>query len=181
MEHITGEPFERYVKRTLFEPLGITTGSYTWQKEFEGMAAFGHDASGRLVENRSLYTKANTAYSLYCSPMEYAVFLEEMLRLDRSAPQSLSATSIEAMLRRTTEAVGRKPISRGGQPPTGPSSYGLGWALDSTASGDRIFHSGSNRGFRCYCEFDPQRGSGIVIMTNGEGGAELWQELIAAH
>lgn len=180
MEHITGEPFERYVKRTLFEPLGIKTGSYTWQKEFEAMAASGHDASGKLVENRSLYTNANTAYSLYCSPIEYALFLEEMLRLDRSAPQSLSAASIEAMLKRTTEAVGRKPIHRNGKTPAETTYYGLGWAIDPTASGDRVFHSGSNRGFRCYCEFDPKSGSGIVIMTNGEGGAELWQELMGA-
>ncbi len=39
MEHITGEPFERYVKRTLFEPLGITTASYVWEDGFEKLAA----------------------------------------------------------------------------------------------------------------------------------------------
>ena len=180
MEHITGEPFERYVQRTLFGPLGITTGSYTWQEGFEKLAAAGHTSKGEVPANRQLYRDANTAYSLYCTPTEYALFLEEMLRLDRTAPQSLSAKSLDAMLTRTTEATGRKPIQRRGGPRTEPTYFGLGWMIDTTASGDRIHHSGSNgTGFRCHCEFDMKRGSGIVIMTNGAGGAELWHELIA--
>ncbi len=181
MERITREPFERCVKRALFEPLGIAAGSYTWQSDFENTAAAGHDARGEVPGNRALYRDANTAFSLYCSPMEYALFLEEILRLDRSAPHSLSAQSLNTMLTRTTKMEGRKPILRRGGPRTDPAYYGLGWAMDTAASGDRIYHSGSNgTGFRCYCEFDPRRGSGIVIMTNAEGGAGLWHELIAA-
>ncbi len=184
MEHITGEPFERYVKRTLFEPLGITTASYVWEDGFEKLAAGLRPGQGDLPAKRTLYRQANAAYSLYCSPMEYALFLVEMLKLDRSAPHSLSARSIEAMLTRTTKAEGRPPIVRGGVQSSEPTYYGLGWAIDATAAGDRIHHSGSNSSkdtaFRCYCEFDPQRGSGIVIMTNAEGGRPLWQELIAA-
>jgi CubicO group peptidase (beta-lactamase class C family) len=181
MEHITGEPFERYVQRTLFGPLGITTGSYTWQEGFEKIAAAGHTDKGEVPATRGLYHDANTAYSLYCSSMEYALFLEEMLRLDRSDPQSLSAKSLDAMLTRTTEATGRKPIQRRDGPRAEPTYFGLGWMIDTAASGDRIHHSGSNgTGFRCHCEFDPKTGSGIIIMTNAAGGAELWHELIAA-
>lgn len=181
MERITGEPFERYVNQTLLDPLGMTASTYTWNHELEPQAAVAHDANGQIVPGRSLYHHANSAYSLYCSPMDYALFLEEMLRKDRSAPHSLSARSIEAMLTRTTMTTGRPTLVRGGESPTGPTWYGLGWAIDAMASGDRIHHSGSNGiGFRCYCEFDPKRGSGIVIMTNGAGGADFWRELIAA-
>jgi len=180
MEHITGEPFERYVKRTLFEPLGITTASYVWEDGFEKLAAGWLPGPDEVPAKRTLYREANAAYSLYCSPTEYALFLVEMLKLDRSGPHSLTARSIQAMLTRTTKAEGRPPVVRGGAKSSEPTYYGLGWAIDKTAAGDRIHHSGSNRGFRCYCEFDPQRGSGIVIMTNASSGRELWQELIAA-
>ena len=181
MERITGMPFETCVKQRLFEPLGMTHCGYVWQKEFEQVAAAGHDSEGNVRAGRNLYRDANAAYSLYCSPMQYALFLEEMLRVDRSAAHSLCAASLKAMLERTTEAEGRNPIVRGGRPGSGAACYGLGWAVDRTASGDRFYHSGSNgTGFRCYCEFDPKRGSGIVIMTNASGGAALWQELIAA-
>ena len=51
-------------------------------------------------------------------------------------------------------------------------------------AGDRQYgvrRSGSNdTDFRSDCEFDPERGSGIVIMTNGAGGAGAWREIIAA-
>jgi CubicO group peptidase (beta-lactamase class C family) len=180
MERITGEPFERYVKRTLFEPLGIKTASYVWDDAFEKLAAGQLPDKGESPAKRTFYRDANVAYSLYCSPREYAFFVVEMLKLDRSAPHSLSARSIEAMLTRSTKTEGRRPIVRGGRPSAEPTYYGLGWAIDKTAAGDRIHHSGSNTGFRCYCEFDPKRGSGIVIMTNAAGGRELWQELIAA-
>lgn len=59
--------------------------------------------------------------------------------------------------------------------------YGLGWAIDTTATGDRIHHSGSNgTGFRCYCEFDRRRGTGLVIMANAVNGARLWEDIMLA-
>jgi len=180
IEHITGESFEPYVQRTFLKPVGMSAGSYVWQDDFKRLAAAGHASQGEVRANRELYHDANAAYSLYCTARDYASFMIEMLRLDRSRPHSLSAGSIEAMLARTTRMEGRKPATRRGGPHSEPSWYGLGWVIDANAAGDRVSHSGSNgTGFRCYCEFDPKRGEGIVIMTNAVGGAALWRELIA--
>jgi len=64
---------------------------------------------------------------------------------------------------------------------TEPTYDGLGWAMDTTATGDRIQHSGSNdTGFRCYCEFDRKRGTGLVIMANAVNGQRLWEEIMVA-
>jgi hypothetical protein len=83
------------------------------------------------------------------------------------------------MLTRTTKATGRKPITRSGKTVCDTVHWGLGWAINETVSGDRIYHGGSNgTGFRCYCEFDCKQGRGIVIMTNAIGGKELWQRVI---
>jgi hypothetical protein len=58
--------------------------------------------------------------------------------------------------------------------------WGLGWSMNTTAAGDIIHHGGSNgSGFRCFSQFAPSRGTGIVIMTNSAGGEELWARLIA--
>ncbi len=180
IEHITGEPFEHRVKKDLFEPLGMTASSYTWREEFEKTASAGHDAKGSVLLNRTLYRQANAAFSLYCPPMDYALFLEEMLRNDRSAAQSISVKTTEEMLTPAIKAEGRNPIQHRGGPRGESAWYGLGWAIDTSASGKRIYHSGSNgTGFRCYCEFDPKRESGMVIMTNAGGGADLWRELVA--
>jgi hypothetical protein len=59
--------------------------------------------------------------------------------------------------------------------------WGLGWSINSTEGGDIIHHGGSNgSGFRCFSQFSPGRGTGIVIMTNGVRGDDLWARLIAS-
>ena len=180
VEHVTGTPFEEYVETELFQPLGITISSYVWQDRFERLAAAGHDANGDVKPDRPLYRQANAGYSLYCTPCEYATFLVEIIKPDRSAGHSLSAASIDAMLTRTTEATGRKPIVRAGETSDDPVYWGLGWPINKTGRGDRVYHSGSNgTGFRCYSEFDRDRGTGIVIMTNAVGGDKLWQRVMA--
>jgi len=181
VEQITGTPVEAYMKRELFGPLGMTISSYVWEDRYEDLAAAGHDAKGKVKPNRSLFRQANAGYSLYCTAYEYAKFLVEILRDDRSARHSLRARSIDAMLTPTTQATGRKPIVRSGKTTSKVTYYGLGWAIDKTASGHRAYHGGSNgTGFRCYCEFDRKRGTGIVIMTNALSGARLWHRVIGA-
>ena len=181
LEDITGEPFEKYIHHALLAPLGMTSASYVWRDEFKATAAAGHDANGKVLANRNLFHDANAAYSLYCTPMEYAQFVVEMLKQDRSAPHSLSSGSLTTMLTRTSKVENRPTTGGRAERPAEPTWYGLGWAIDPNPTGDRIHHSGSNRtGFRSYCEFDPQRGSGIVIMTNATGGAALWKEVIEA-
>jgi CubicO group peptidase (beta-lactamase class C family) len=180
IEHITGEPFDTYIRRTLLAPLGIIDAGYVWRAEFEKHAAAGHDDNGHVKPDRRLFEAANAACSLYCTPADYGLFLMEMLKPDRSAAQSLSIASLRAMLTRTSEIKDAPQVVRREGPPAYPSCYGLGWVIDATQSGDRISHGGTNgTGFRCFCEFDVMRGSGIVIMTNGLGGEKLWRRVIA--
>lgn len=181
VERITGEPVETFLQYSLLRPLGMTNSSFIWEDRFARQAASGHNARGEPFASRKFYHRANAAYSLYCTAGDYAKFVAEVLAEDRSAPHSLSARALEAMLTRVTLAEGRTPIVRGGAGPTQPTYYGLGWAIDGTAGGDRIHHSGSNgTGFRGYCEFDRQRGTGLVIMANAVNGAALWQEVLRA-
>ena len=61
------------------------------------------------------------------------------------------------------------------------SSGGLGWSLNTTAGGEIVHHGGANStGFRSFSQFSPGRGTGLVILTNGLSGSELWTRLISA-
>jgi CubicO group peptidase (beta-lactamase class C family) len=181
MEHITGEPLDKYIHRTLLVPLGMKSASYVWPDEFATRAAAGHGKNGSVLANRNLFREPNAAFSLYCTPTEYALFVVEMLRRDRTGAHSLSGETLAVMLTRTSKIRRSGDQSGRGEHRTEPSFYGLGWAMDTTATGTRVRHSGSNgTGFRSYCEFYPQRRTGIVIMTNATGGAELWREVIEA-
>ncbi|MEN3943105.1 serine hydrolase [Prosthecobacter sp. SYSU 5D2] len=179
MEQITGEDLQPYLQRTLMEPLGMKSSSLIWQEAYTVHAAAGHDDEGRAKTGRKLYTRPNAAYSLYCTPRDYAAFVLEMMNPDRSAPHSLTAESIKSMLTRTGPVTDKEGLTRRDGRTGEEVRYGLGWSIESTASGDRIRHGGSNgTGFRSYTEFDPKCGHGMVIMTNSTQGDELWQEVV---
>ena len=56
---------------------------------------------------------------------------------------------------------------------------GLGPELGDDG-GDRVYfsHPGDNYGYKAFLVAYPQRGQGVVIMTNGENGAALWREIL---
>jgi CubicO group peptidase (beta-lactamase class C family) len=179
VEHITGEPLEVYAQRALFGPLGLRQMSYVWTPDLEPGLASGHDASGKFLQ-RSRYIHANAAYSLYTSALDYAAFLVEIMKPDRSAAHSLSRQSVEAMLGHQVAMDARDPIERPGSAQGLAVYWGLGWSVNTSAAGDIVHHSGANRtGFRCFSQFNPGRGTGIVIMTNSLSGGELWTRLIS--
>jgi len=184
VEHITGLPLNDMMQQMLLQPIGMSASSYAWEPRYEQLASAGHDEQGNVKTNRSLYDQANAAFSLYTTPNDYARFIVEVLKQDRSAPYSLNQKSIAEMLTPTIEIDG----SHGVQIPRVLQSQcktvhrGLGWVVGKTKNGaTRAWHSGSNgTGFRCQSEFDPQTGCGIVIMTGSVNGVTLYRRLLAA-
>jgi len=182
VEQITGKSLNALMNEMLLEPAGMVSSSYVWEQRFDKVASAGHDKAGKVKKNRPLYRQANAAYSLYCTPNDYARFIIEVMKDNRSAEYSLSQKSIKKMLTPYIEINGShgNPIPR-----SGPSGYlsvhrGLGWVIgQKKEKGIRAWHSGSNgSGFQCQSEFDPQKRTGIVIMTGSVNGALLYRDLI---
>ena len=180
VEHITQEPLEVFAKHELFNKLGFKSTSFVWTKQLDSQIATGHNNLGKC-NKRSKYTHADAAYTLYTTPDEYAKFIIEIMKPDSTGKVSLSNDLITEMLSHQIRSDVRDVIDRPGHA-IGLFSYrGLGWGIDSTITGNIIYHSGANRtGFRCYSQFDREEGSGIVIMTNSENGSKLWERLISA-
>ena len=179
IEHITGEPLEVYARRTLLDPLGLSHTSFVWTEGLDAHIAAGHNDQGSFLD-KTKYVHANAAYSLYTSANDYAKFLTAIMAPDTTAQYSLSQRSLATMLSHQVAVPSREPIERPGKAKASAVFWGLGWGINTTGKGDIIHHSGSNRsGFRCYSQFNPSTGSGIVIMTNGTGGSDLWSRLIS--
>jgi CubicO group peptidase (beta-lactamase class C family) len=167
MEHVTGRPLDALVQERLLGPAGMAASAMAWQERYAEIAAAGHDAEGRVKTADPRFRRPNAAFTLFCSACDYARFLVEMMREDRAAEHSLGADSIRTML--TRSAAAEEGIFRG-----------LGWAIAPTACGDRVFHGGANgTGFRCWSEFYPHNGNGVVIMTNSLSGDRLHTALMA--
>lgn len=179
VEKITGEPLEVYAEKSLFLPLGMKHSSFIFKDEFDSHIASGHNEDGTF-RTKTSYRRANAGYSLYCSAEDYAVFLLEILKKDRSSYHSLSQKWLDEMLKRQSLANIREPIERPGRATSFEVNWGLGWGINSTLGNDIFYHSGSNSsGFTCYSQFSMAEGSGIVVMTNSYNGDMLWKKLIA--
>ncbi|MDG2127927.1 MAG: P1 family peptidase [Fuerstiella sp.] len=151
----------------LIKPLELTNTRYVWDDRFTLRSSCGHDRDGVAKTTRKYYADANAAYSLYTSAADYARFLVEIMKEDRSASYSISAEMRAQMLAPDSH---RKDQD---------ADWGLGWGLKTVADRQRVYHSGSNgTGFRCYSEFSPETGDGLVIMSNAIGGKELWQTVV---
>jgi CubicO group peptidase (beta-lactamase class C family) len=162
----------------IFGPVGLAYASYAWTPELDPDLASGHKESGELLQ-KTRYVHANAGYSLYISADDYARFLVEMMKADRSAPCSLSQASLEEVLRPQTGLGERDPLERPGQARGFAVYWGLGWSLNETASGWIAHHSGANSsGFRCFSQFHSGKGTGLVIMTNGIGGGDMWTRIV---
>ena len=171
VEVLTGTGLDKLSQEMLIDPLGLTGTRYVWIERLMADAAGGHDREGHLKDARKYYDSANAAYTLYTSAEDYARFVVEIMKQDRSAEHSLDSEMVKEML---------TPFSHREDQ---DADWGLGWGLrDRGSDGDRTifaYHSGSNgTGFRCYSEFSAEEGEGIVIMTNAVGGKELWNAAI---
>lgn len=168
VEHITREPLAAFMKRVLMTDIGMSASSYEFDEKRQDDYSGGHDNDGKFKTGRSFYREGNAAFTLYTTPSDYARFLVEIMKRNRSAPHTLSKESIETML---------TPAVRVGAEKDGWT--GLSWRIHKTESGMRVSHSGSNgSGFRCYSRFYPDRKAGIVIMTNSYSGRKFWEALI---
>ena len=180
VEHITREPLATYAKRYLFDKLGLKLSSFIWTEELNPQIATGHDASGACLA-RSRYAHADAAYTLYTTADDYARFIVRLMEPDQADGFSFAAAMTDEMFRQQVRMDTRDVIDRPGRRLGLSAHRGLGWVVDATITGDIVYHSGSNQtGFTCYAQFDRKEGSGIVIMTNGKNGSELWSRLISA-
>lgn len=168
VEQIVDQPLEPWIQQRLLQPLGMNDSSYVWHTKRKDQAAAGHDKRGQLKPDRRLYTRPNSAYTLYTTPSDYARFLIEMLGPEAGSPHSLREETITEMLTPQVEI----PDSTG-------TARGLGWAVSTEPSRPFGFHGGSNgTGFRCYSRFRRAEGTGIVIMTNSVSGAAVRDEIV---
>lgn len=180
IEAIAAEPLDSLAGQRLFAPLGFSRTSFVWTEAIERDLASGHREDGTYKEHTH-YRKPNAAYSLYTTPTEYARLMLTVESPELLGNQALTRASIDQLLQRQLRVDDGDAIARPGRARSVATYRALGWSLDVTAEGDIVEHSGSNSsGFRSFGQFNPAKGSGVVIFTNGEGGYSLRAAVIAA-
>jgi CubicO group peptidase (beta-lactamase class C family) len=159
-----GQPFERIAREWVFRPLGMTNSTYEQPlpRAREQQAARAHDRAGdRRGDDPWHVYPEQAAAGLWTTPTDLAKFAIE-LQL--------------ALLGRSTRVVSQKTAMEM-VTPVGVGPFAVGFGIGKQGEGWYFAHDGSNWGFRCDFVAHRLKGYGAVIMTNGDNGSALIQEL----
>jgi CubicO group peptidase (beta-lactamase class C family) len=176
VERITGQTLEAFMRRTVFDPLGMTSSSYVWQSRYELLKVYNHGLLGDLAGRRTPW-RANAAASLHTTAGDYARFVEAVLAGRGLRPET--ARALMSPQSRPDE----RGINTATAPPTGrPAAgvaWGLGWGLEQEGEGWLIWHWGDNGTTKAYVAASPQHRTGVVLFANSENGLLLAPPIVA--
>ncbi len=160
VEAITGQLLEDLARQSLFDPLGMTRTRYTCPPDLAAETAQGHAADGRPMPKWQ--PGANAAASLHTTLADYSRFLQAVL----AGEDPLEGLGQEMLVWQT-------PIDE-------RSAWGLGWGLKHLA-GDLFFWQwGDSDGWKHVAVGSLARGEGVIVLTNGEQGYQVWKQVLRA-
>lgn len=169
---LTQQPFEDLMNEILLEPLEMTSSSFNLPLSDDRMArtSAGHHIDGQnIVGDYNRYPEMSAA-GLWTTPQDLAKLLIELqLSLVNQSNKVLAGEVVEEMLTST------------GEPASDPVDdfYGLGFNVWKHGDEIHFGHAGVNSGFVSQMTAQKTSGAGFVVMTNGDNGAAVIEEIIS--
>jgi CubicO group peptidase (beta-lactamase class C family) len=176
VEHVTKMKLEEFIRRTVFEPLGMTASSFEWQERYKNLKGFNHDIIGNPT-GRNEPKEANAAGSLHTTAADYARFVIAVLKGDglKKRTRDLMLSPQIRVDKNCLNCTNRPNISE----ISTEIGWGLGWGLQTTGEGTSFWHWGDNGNNKSFIvAFDKQK-SGAVILTNSANGLSIIKEILA--
>ena len=167
-----GEPFAPLMRRLVLEPAGMRRSTFEnpLPAARHREAASGHERIDTPVPGRFHVYPEMAAAGLWTTAPDLARWAIAVTRAWRGETGGVLSP---AMARQMLTVQARQ------QPPYGTGGWGLGVAVDGAGDSLRFSHGGRDEGFVATLAMWPERGQGIVVMTNGVNGA-LMNEVVRA-
>lgn len=177
VEAITKKNLAELMQDRVFRPESMTRTSMVWQPLFESDYANGYDEYGRSVALQQ-WSQADAAGSMLSTVHDFSRFVAVVMRGER-----LNKKTWREMLRGQVRIRSKHEFPPFENVMTEENdairlSYGLGWGLFWTPSGEAFFKEGHDAGWRNYTVAFPEKKIGIVIMTNSGNGEGIYKALL---
>ena len=160
---VTKEAFPKLLHDTVLAPIGMTRSTYDQPlpQSLRDNAATPYRGDGKPVEGGAHTYPEMAAAGLWTTPTDIAKYaLEVDESLDGKANHVLSADMTHQMLTR------------------GMGDWGLGLQIGGPDSNPWFGHGGVNEGFVNIFHMFEKNGEGAAVMTNGDRGGQIGDELI---
>jgi CubicO group peptidase (beta-lactamase class C family) len=160
LEERTKEKFADYMKKNVFNPLGLNHTTYEWTEEMMKNSATAYDALGKPIKNRIFTEQA--AAGLQTTVLDLAHFAELSLN---DEPNQL-----HKVLKPSTIQLMEKSVS----PFSDKGKNGLGYRFMYYKGFETVGHTGENEGWSAGLFMHLPTKSSIVILCNGSNGDRVW-------
>lgn len=150
IEHLVKQPIEVFMKQMVFDPLGMKNTNYAYQLADTVRYTRSYDMSGKLVVDEP--EAANVAHTLRTTAEDYARFVVETM-MKQSVDKSITMSLVSSPV--TTDIC---------QP--GQVSWGTGFAIQHTASGDMFCQWAKSPAASGYVIGSPRQGRAVVYFVN---------------
>lgn len=177
LENMLAKPLEEMMREKIFLPLQMNMSSYTWQERFEKDYCVGHNTKGELYE-KDKDNDARSASTLETTLEDYTLFTRAVLNnsvLSRASAQEMFSPQIRI---RSIAQFGPMRLRDSTFNDHISLSYGLGWVLLKSPYGIGAFKEGHGDGFQHYSILFPDKGIGIIIMSNSDNAESIFKELL---
>jgi CubicO group peptidase (beta-lactamase class C family) len=166
IENVTKQSFADAARDLVLAPLGMTHSTFVQPlpQDLHAKAATAHRGSGEPIAGRWHTYPEQAAAGLWTTP-------EDLARFAIAIQQMAAGTARTSIMSRELAAEMMRPVF---------DDYGLGLGITGTGRELRFGHGGSNVGFRCQLIAFKETASGVVVMTNGDRGAEIMQDIVRA-
>lgn len=167
IEEVTGLPFETYMQDEILTPLHMQNSGFILTSPLEENFSVVYDENGNVTASR--FFTARAAAGLYTTAKDLTAWAMAMMPASAD-PQGTGVLQPDTL----AEMFRPQP----GLPRMLP--YGLGCYLQEVCSGQyvEVAHTGKNLpGWYSLVTTVPQKGEGLVVLTNAPGGLKLREVL----
>ena len=169
VSRVTHLPYEQAVKRYLFNPIGMSSGSVSMPGlEANKSWARPHSAGKRPWPMVDTYYKVPGAAGINSDIKDMALWMEAQMG---EMPDVLDQHVLDTVHAPLVVTPGERGRMRKFLERLGTAWYGLGWRSYDYAGHRIVGHRGGIKGYRSLILFDPQKKSGVVALWN----SDTWQ------
>jgi len=156
IENVSGQDFSSFMKEEILLPLGMTRSGFTISPEELPMIPVGYEMDGTPVP--PYVYPAHASGGLVATVNDIARFLTAG---EGGGPGVLHTESLKRMYSQQTEVKGLYGFVT--------DAYGLGHFVEVLSDGtNAVWHGGQGHGWMTHFHLLPDRGDGIVLLTNSQ-------------
>jgi CubicO group peptidase (beta-lactamase class C family) len=162
---VTGKPFAELMQELVLRKIGMSHSTFDQPlpRDWANIAATGHDVNGEPLKGRWHIFPQAAAAGLWTTATDLAQFAIELQKSYNG--RSNRVLSVDMTRQMLTKQMG---------------GYGLGLWLGGKDKVTSFSHPGQNEGFTCIAVAYLDTGQGAVVMTNGDRGSGLFNEVLRA-